>query len=45
MSGQHVADMSATFLTKPNNDAAAPVYAVNKNVVSLLMTPTAKQKS
>jgi hypothetical protein len=29
----------------PNNYAAAPVYAVNKNVVSLHMTPTATQNS
>ncbi len=30
-------------VTPPNKDAADPVYAVNKNVVSLHMTPTARQ--
>jgi hypothetical protein len=33
------------IVTPPVNDAADPVYAVNKNVVSLHMTPTAKQNS
>ncbi len=33
------------IVTPPNNHAAAPVYAVNKNVWSLLITLTAKQKS
>ncbi len=33
------------IVTPPNNNAAAPVYEVNKNVVSLHMTPTATQNS
>ncbi len=33
------------IVTPPINDAADPVYAVNKNVVSLHMTPTATQNS
>jgi hypothetical protein len=32
-------------VTPPNNDAADPVYAVNKNVLSLYMSPTAIQNS